>query len=270
MISLAALAAFNAGHAIMEIYKEKDFGVEYKSDLSPLTRADKESHKIIAANLENTGLALISEEGRKERYEERVTWDHAWIVDPLDGTREFIKRNGEFTVNIGLLESQTPVAGIVYAPAVRRFYFAVTGQGAFMLNNQFLSCAAKKKNMDWKEMVRNSKPLPVHPKPGVYTIVASRSHINEKTRAFIEDKEKETGRISLSSRGSALKLCLVAEGAANIYPRFGPTMEWDTAAGHAIASESGCDVYQPGTREKLKYNKKEFLNPPFIVERESW
>jgi len=244
--------ARKAGEAIMEIYN-KDFEVEFKGDNSPLTDADKAAHNIIECGLKeldkknSTAISLMSEEGKNIPYELRKDWEYFWMVDPVDGTKEFIKKNGEFTVNIALIHDGEPVLGVVYAPAIEEMYWSKKGEGAFK-DGQVL-------------------PLLSASQRESYKIVASRSHMSDETREFIEgietDKKKE-----LVSIGSSLKICLVAEGVADIYPRLGPTMEWDTAAAHAIVLEASMSmmVYEHGEiTSPLSYNKQNLLNPFFIT-----
>ncbi len=239
--------AESAGSAIMEIY-EKDFAVEYKDDKSPLTEADKVSNKIICNALEKLypEIPILSEENREVPFEERKSWKHYWCIDPIDGTKEFIKKNGEFTVNIALIEKHIPILGVVYAPAIDEMYWAKKGEGAF----------------------KNAQKLPLDRKDNRLVIVASKSHMSQETQDFVDGvesmKEKE-----LISKGSSLKLCMVAEGAADIYPRLAPTMEWDTAAAHAVCLEAGKKVYQffdgQEQKEEVVYNKENLLNPWFVV-----
>ena len=244
--------AKQAGDAIMEVY-QKDFEVEFKADQSPLTEADKAAHIIIEKGLlalnqqKGLNIPLLSEEGRDIPYDTRKNWDYFWLVDPVDGTKEFVKKNGEFTVNIALIHNDTPVLGVVYAPALNTMYWAKKGEGAFKDNQKL--------------------PLKTAEQRGTFKVVASRSHMSQETKDFIEaietSKEKE-----LVSIGSSLKLCLVAEGEADIYPRLGPTMEWDTGAAHAIVSEAGLQLqkYEDGVFSKHLYNKENLLNGWFVVQ----
>ena len=199
--------------------------------------------------------SIFSEEGKNIPYETRKNWRTFFLVDPLDGTKEFIKRNGEFTVNIALIEDGNPIAGVVYAPVLGTMYAAeIHASGKWQLETRNL----QPETSDQKLATRNQKP---------YRIVASRSHNNELTEAFIEEKRKEFGAVEIVPMGSSLKICLVAEGKADVYPRLGPTMEWDTAAAHAIALAAGCTVLEHESNTPLTYNKENLLNPFFIVER---
>ena len=239
--------AKEAGDAIMQIYKQ-DFEVEYKQDNSPLTLADKKANDIIEIGLNklSVNFPILSEEGEEVPYENRKHWEYFWLVDPLDGTKEFVKKNDEFTVNIALIYKDTPVLGVVYAPALDVCYWAKQGRGAFK---------------DGQKL-----PLKTKEQRSTYKIVASRSHMSDDTQAFIDaidtNKEKE-----LVSIGSSLKICLVAEGEADIYSRLGSTMEWDTGAAHAVASEAGKILrkYENHKYAQHKYNKKTLLNSFFLV-----
>ncbi len=237
--------AIKAGNAIMQIY-EKDFHIEYKEDNSPLTQADKLSNKIICTELKNLypTTPIMSEENKQVSYDERKDWEYYFCIDPIDGTKEFIKRNGEFTVNIALIHKNTPVLGVVYAPALGDIYWAKKELGAFK-NNEKLPIKVNKK-----------------PEEKLY-VVASKSHLSEETQEFIDNLD--TKEIVQVSKGSSLKLCMVAEGLADIYPRLAPTMEWDTAAADAIARCAGSMTYHFELNEAILYNKEELLNPWFIV-----
>ncbi|MBG9374979.1 3'(2'),5'-bisphosphate nucleotidase CysQ [Panacibacter sp. DH6] len=263
LINVSVLAAINAGNEILEVYKQ-DFSVETKSDNSPLTIADKKSHEVIKAALANTGYPLLSEEGKQLSYDERKGWETFWLVDPLDGTKEFIKKNGEFTVNIALVKNGSPILGVVYVPVTGILYYGAEGVGAFMVT---VKEAVTESNLE--AVLSTGEALPGDAKPAVYTVVASRSHNTPETEAFIEEKRKEFGEVDMVSSGSSIKLCLVAEGKANVYPRLAPTMEWDTAAGHGVAKYAGCSVYNYETKNEVVYNKENLLNPWFVVERKN-
>jgi 3'(2'), 5'-bisphosphate nucleotidase len=239
--------AKEAGTAIMQVYKQ-DFKVEYKQDSSPLTLADKKANDIIEDGLNqlSVNFPILSEEGKETPYKDRKHWEYFWLVDPLDGTKEFVKKNGEFTVNIALIYKDTPVLGVVYAPALNVCYWAKHDEGAFK---------------DGQKL-----PLKVKEQRDTYKIVASRSHMSDETQAFVDaiDTNKEKELISI---GSSLKICLVAEGEADIYPRLAPTMEWDTAAAHAIIIESNRNLksYKNYTYTTHLYNKPNLLNNWFVV-----
>ncbi len=294
-------AALRAGGAILEIYK-RDFEVEFKADESPLTEADKAAHYIIVDALEDTGIPILSEESKAVPFEERKAWTKYWLVDPLDGTKEFIKKNGEFTVNIALIENGRPVMGVVYAPVLKTIYYGFqsedggqrTENGAWKATN----CVDKSVG----DILSSSVSLPlssaIRPPTSGLRVVASRSHCNDETKAFIADLEATHGAVELVSSGSSLKLCLVAEGSADVYPRIAPTMEWDTAAAQAVVEASGGRVVQydsavpaesywsgkldvesktneeshstshvPHSTKALAYNKADLLNPYFVVSR---
>lgn len=259
----SVIAAKKAGAAIMEVYGS-DFSVEQKEDRSPLTLADKRSHDVIADRLNSLQackLPLLSEEGKDIPYGERKAWEYYWLVDPLDGTKEFIRRNGEFTVNIALIYRDRPVMGVVLVPVKDVLYFACDGAGAFRLSG----ASALKNSVSFEELKGAAVRLPF--KTTTFTAIASRSHLSAETSSFLEELKKEHGGMEIISAGSSLKFCLVAEGSADVYPRFAPTMEWDTAAGQAIVEQAGGSVLQHGTGGPLRYNKENLLNPWFIVRR---
>lgn len=263
LIVKAVKSAINAGKATLEVYNS-EFAIKYKNDKSPLTQADIKSNEIITQNLQSTNIPILSEEGREIPYEERKNWEYLWLIDPLDGTKEFIKRNGEFTVNIALIHNQRPVQGIIYVPVSKTLYFASKGIGAFKIENaEYL---ISKKDFTLEEIIDNALKLP-YIKNKKYKVVASRSHMSPETVEFIEKLRRKHNDIEIVSSGSSLKLCMVAEGKANIYPRFAPTMEWDTGAGHAIVEQSGGKVTQTNQQNELVYNKENLLNPWFIVSR---
>lgn len=262
-LSLAINAALSAGKEILNVYNSDDFEIKFKSDDSPLTIADQRAHNIITEQLLNTNIPILSEEGKNIPYSERSKWKIYWLVDPLDGTKEFIKRNGEFTVNIALIEDNIPVLGVIYVPVTKDLYFSEKNLGAFKAIN--IDHDIHIENVS--ELTQISIKLPIISDNEIYTIVGSRSHMNKETEEFIANIKEEHGEIEFISKGSSLKICMVAEGIANIYPRFAPTMEWDTAAGHAIALGAGCRVTQADEKIPLIYNKEDLLNPWFIVKR---
>ena len=257
ILEIAIQATMAASDKIMEIYS-RDFSVEEKEDKSPLTEADTAAHLIIKAHLDETAYPILSEEGKIIDYKERATWETYWCVDPIDGTKEFIKRNGEFTVNIALIQQQVPVLGVIYAPVLNTLYFAEENVGAYKLQSEDFN--------DLDFLIENATALPSE-SPEIYTVVGSRSHMSEETNQFVETLKQEHGEVEIVSKGSSLKLCMVAEGSANIYPRYAPTMEWDTAAGQAIAKLSGAEVIDFDTKEQLIYNKENLRNPWFTVQR---
>lgn len=256
-LDIAIRAAIEAGNTIMEVYETEDFQVENKDDDSPLTKADLKANAIINSYLKNTDIPIISEENKQLDYGERKNWKDCWIVDPLDGTKEFIKRNGEFTVNIAYIKDNLSKLGVIYVPAKNTIYYA-------------------DENSAWKQVLKNSDPLSfehsesfriaLKKEEGKIRVVGSRSHMNDDTKTFISNLEQNsTDEIEVVSKGSSLKFCLVAEGKADIYPRFAPTMEWDTAAGQAICSAVGLKVIDKETGVEMKYNRENLLNNHFSV-----
>ncbi|WP_010663494.1 3'(2'),5'-bisphosphate nucleotidase CysQ [Marinilabilia salmonicolor] len=259
-LTKTAIEAALAGAAeIMDVYDNHDFQVQTKEDNSPLTIADVRAHNIIKKHLEETGIPILSEEGAQIPYEERKGWSRFWLVDPLDGTKEFIKRNGEFTVNVALIENGTPVLGVVYAPVLQQIYFGDLENGAFLA--QHISPAETPETISPR-----TEKLPIAQQRETLNVVASKSHLNEETKNYIAQLEQSSDRpVKTVSIGSSLKLCLVALGEADVYPRFGPTMEWDTGAGHAVVKAAGKKVMQVDADEELIYNKENLLNPFFVV-----
>jgi 3'(2'), 5'-bisphosphate nucleotidase len=266
-LTLAIQAAVEAGRRIMYVY-ERDPEIELKTDNSPLTLADRESHNEIVSRLETSGLPVLSEEGRNISYEERKEWQQFWMVDPLDGTKEFIKRNGEFTVNIALIHNGKPELGVIYVPATDILYFGSRETGSYLKKQALEAVESLSGESSFiNRLVTISHKLPVEYKGRRFTAVASRSHLSPETATFISELQKQHGNVSLISKGSSLKICLVAEGSADVYPRLAPTMEWDTAAGQAIAVNAGCSVLRYDNRSEVTYNKSDLLNPFFIVSR---
>lgn len=238
-----------AGKKIMEVYEDVDnFNVETKDDNSPLTRADKEANEVICDNLERLShkFPIISEENKEIPYAERKDFDYCWMVDPLDGTKEFIKRNGEFTVNIALIHKNKSVAGVVYTPVLDEMYYGIKDQGAFKI-------------VDGKETSLHATIY--HTEEKALSIVCSRSHLNDETQAFIDDYNEPLK----VSKGSSLKFLILANGEAQVYPRLAPTMEWDTAAAHIIVEESGGTIVKADDGAAMSYNKENLLNPHFVA-----
>lgn len=250
LLEATSRIARDAGDAILEVYQEADHGVVIKGDDSPLTRADLASHRIIAAALDELtpDIPLLSEEGAGRAYEERRDWRRFWLVDPLDGTKEFIRRNGEFTVNIALIENGAPVLGIVHVPVLARTFSGAVGLGAWRRD-------ATTDTGGEPDTIRATGTGGDH-----LLVAASRSHPGPHLAAFLERLPEH----QLISMGSSLKLCMVAEGRADLYPRLGPTMEWDTAAAHAVVTAAGGRVLDFDGRP-LRYNKEDLHNPYFIV-----
>ncbi|HMQ77233.1 MAG TPA: 3'(2'),5'-bisphosphate nucleotidase CysQ [Flavobacteriales bacterium] len=269
LLGPAIAAAFDAGRAILEVYAGT-IAVELKDDRSPLTEADRRAHQAIVTALASTGLPVLSEEGQELPVEERQRWERYWLVDPLDGTKEFVKRNGEFTVNIALMErdgepsgalgAARPIAGVLYVPVKDLLYFAWGGGGAHRIER-----AATRGASSAYELAAQAERLPLSMPQRPFTIVASRSHASPETEAYIARMRQQHGEVALTSMGSALKIALVAEGSADAYPRYAPTMEWDSAAGHAIANEAGRTLIDVTTNAPLRYNKHSLVNNWFIV-----
>ena len=259
-LAIAVKAAVDGGAAIMEIYSQEDLGVEYKDDKSPLTLADKKCNDVINTYLIKTSHPIISEENRQLEFEERKDWDTCWIVDPLDGTKEFVKRNGEFTVNIALVKQGKPLLGVIYVPDTKELYVADVTQkkaGKFILDQHEVVVA----DLDMDANLIGPKAANTE----LVRVVGSRSHMSEATENFVGSLKGIYEKVDIVSKGSSLKFCLVAEGKADVYPRFAPTMEWDTAAGQAICEAVGLQVISKETNNPLLYNKENLLNPWFIV-----
>tara|TARA_R110002012_G_scaffold41736_2_gene114085 strand:- start:963 stop:1748 length:786 start_codon:yes stop_codon:yes gene_type:complete len=256
LLSIAIKGALAAGTEILMVY-DTNFDVEQKKDDSPLTQADKNANEVINEYLKSTVIPIISEENRQLDYAERKDWSRCWIVDPLDGTKEFIKRNGEFTINIALVENGNPVLGVIYVPVSKELYF--TSADGKTSKKIIISS----ENDPVEEILKNAKEIKPS-KASVVKIVGSRSHLNEETKNFIAEIAKQN-EVEIVSKGSSLKFCLVAEGLAQLYPRFAPTMEWDTAAGHAICNAVGVSVIDQTTEKNMQYNKPNLLNNYFLV-----
>lgn len=258
-LELAVMATIKAGETIMKIYQSNDFGTTLKADQSPVTVADRHSNQVIHDILFRTGLPVLSEEDCDIQYPVRARWELFWMVDPLDGTKEFISKSGDFTVNIALIYQCEPILGVIYVPATGELYFSLKGKGAFKSE-----IAAPKADTDFQTLIDSATRIKACPASNRITIVASRSHGSEETNYFIR-KHFNDKVGNYISRGSSLKLCLLAEGRAQIYPRFAGTMEWDTAAGHAILNEAGGAIVLASGDGTLIYNKKDLLNPYFVA-----
>ncbi|QHE61378.1 3'(2'),5'-bisphosphate nucleotidase CysQ [Rossellomorea vietnamensis] len=244
--------AIRAGKKILEVYEDA-YTIHEKEDRSPLTIADQLSHSHIQTELSNLfpTIPILSEEGASIPFKERKNWSSFWLVDPLDGTKEFIKKNGEFTVNIALIQGNRPVLGIIYAPVTDTLYYAEKNKGAYKL----MTASSLEKRKQIKINTASS---------GVKKIVISRSHLSDATQDYIEDLQRQVGKLDFTSIGSSLKFCLIADGSAHYYPRLAPTMEWDTAAGQIIVEEANGQVSEFETGAHLVYNKKVLTNPSFI------
>ncbi|MEO3680797.1 3'(2'),5'-bisphosphate nucleotidase CysQ [Shewanella vesiculosa] len=247
------LLAKQAGEAIMQVYAQTDLQIEVKQDDSPVTAADIASHNVIIAGLKQhfADIAVMSEEDADISWAERQTWQTYWLIDPLDGTKEFIKRNGEFTVNIALIHQGQAIAGVVYAPVLDKCYSGIVGQGAWLQHKGSTSI------LDIRQ-----RPLQTPP-----VVVGSRSHISPDVAAYLQT----IGEHQMLSVGSSLKFCMVAEGQADVYPRLGLTSEWDTAAAQAVLESAGGKVVEYPALTALQYNQKEnILNPYFIAASLAW
>lgn len=238
----------NAGKIILDIYRT-DFDVDYKQDESPLTIADQQANDYLVSQLKSffPTIEFITEETQNAPFKTRSLWDLTWIIDPLDGTKEFIKKNDEFTVNVALCQNNEIIFGAIYVPVTGEYFYAQKGQGAYKIHKKT------------KEKLTAQKPQ------DTLIAVASRSHKSQAVDTFIEEFHSKFNEIKFVAAGSSLKLCLVAEGKAHIYPRLGPTMEWDVAAGIIIAQEAGATVYRFDNQQQLTFNKQNLLNPFFIV-----
>ena len=245
-LNIAKEAAIKAGDKILQIYGN-EFSVSYKEDKSPLTIADQKANDIIESYLLKTNIPILSEEGKLTEYKDRKNWKLLWIVDPLDGTKEFVKRNGEFTVNIALVKNGKPILGVIFVPVKGWLYYG-SSNGSF------------------REINEKKVKLPLDKKSTNFKVVGSRSHQSPETKEYFEDIKKRKKNVEIVSMGSSLKICLVAEGSADVYPRFAPTMEWDTAAGHAIAKYAGKKLIDLQTKQEMMYNRLRLTNNWFIVE----
>lgn len=259
--NIAILAAVEAGYKIVEIYNNFDGEVISKDDDSPLTIADKESNEIIKKFLLQTEIPIISEEIKNADFLERKKWNLCWIVDPLDGTKEFIKRNGQFTVNIALVENGKPIFGVIYVPVTKELYVGLVNEN----KSSFYKVISEEFSLDdFNNKSTELKPTTTTTSK-VINVVCSNSHLNDETQKYIDNLKQKFEVVNSVNAGSSLKFCLVASGKAQVYPRLAPTMEWDTAAGHAICSAVGVKVISQQTNEELLYNKENLLNPSFIV-----
>ena len=255
--------ALEAGKAILEIYEASaEIEVTTKDDNSPLTKADQASNDVINTYLNRTEFPVISEENKQTDFAVRKKWNTCWIVDPLDGTKEFIKKNGEFTVNIALCKNGKPTFGVIYVPVTRELYYGDVESG-----QAFKTLADDRHELSGPLFEDSDRLSPSEAATDTLKVVGSRSHMNTETEAFIEQMQDRYETIEIVSKGSSLKFCMVAEGKAHVYPRFAPTMEWDTAAGSAIAEAAGLKVVVRGTEQPLRYNKENLLNPYFLVGR---
>jgi 3'(2'), 5'-bisphosphate nucleotidase len=264
LLLIAINSSIRAGALIMDVYNSDDFQVNLKSDATPLTLADRLANTEIVNSLMKTRIPVLSEEGRNLVFEERKGWEYFWLVDPLDGTKEFIKRNGEFTVNIALVFKGYPIMGVVYVPVLKQLFYALQDFGSFRIDNideVILNMVA------FDDTHSKSQKLPEKTNRSNFRVVSSRSHPSAETQEYINEISRKYGDVEITPRGSSLKICMVAEDHADVYPRFGKTTEWDTAAGQAIAEMAGCEVVSLEDWKRLHYNKEDLENPFFIVRR---
>lgn len=248
-LKIALQAAIEASKKIMSVRKG-DYSIELKADESPVTDADEAAHSIIKNFLSDTPFPILSEEGKKAPYETRKDWERLWIVDPLDGTRAFINGRNEFTVNIALVENGIPILGIIALPVEEQVYWASRGDGAFRAPFSDLQHPTR---------------LPEYTGSAPYRVTVSRSHLNEKTQAYVDELRTEHPDLKLVKAASALKFCILADGLADCYPRFSPCMEWDTAAGQVLLTETGKELIDLATGKPMVYNRKNLKNGPFIA-----
>lgn len=277
LLQEAVIAAFKASEEILNIYN-RNFKIEYKSDESPLTEADKASHQIISQLLKNTGFPIISEESRTVDYQDRKQWSKYWLIDPIDGTKEFIRKNGEFTVNIAFIENGVPIIGVVLIPVTGTFYLA-SNNGSYKAQKDYHYKSIDQLVALIAKDISKLQKLKVSGKiENSLSVVMSKSHCNQETLSFAQSLENKYGGIDTISKGSSIKLCLVAEGTADIYIRIGLTSEWDTAAAHAVVKYAGGKVFiydadisavdyyiENFSLKEVVYNKKDLLNPYFVV-----
>lgn len=252
LLEIAKFAALDAGKAIMEVYQSGEFEAGVKQSEFPSTRADKSAHTIITNHLSKTNLPVLSEEGANIDFLERKNWEYFWLVDPLDGTKEFINKNGEFTINIALVRKNTPIGGVIYVPCFDTLYYGSKETGVYKNEKgKLIKFSPLAERNHFNNLLRREHIM----------VTASRSHMSFETKAFINQFQNST----LISLGSSLKFMLLLENRADIYPRLGSTMEWDTAAAHAILNASNRGVYQANMKSELSYNKPELTNPFFIA-----
>ncbi len=258
LLEKAVIAAIYAGDEITKIYNSS-YDIYFKEDKSPITKADKLSHDIISSILAETNIPIISEENNIFNYSERCRWEYFWLVDPLDGTKEFISRNGEFTINIALIKNNEPSLGVIYSPIMGWLYFGSSDTGTnkvFVQNNKLVT-----------ETLTTIPYFNNLLKPNSVRVVVSRSHLDKQTEDFVFALKEKYSNVEIIRIGSALKLCKISEGEADIYPRFGKTMEWDIAAGHALLLYANSNLYDINTLKPIKYNKRDLLNSSFIAIR---
>lgn len=263
IISLCARAitsGIEASAAIMEVYNTP-FEHELKDDGSPLTAADNNSNQIISDALDNTGIPIISEESSKVDYETRKNWNYFWLVDPLDGTKDFINRNDEFAINIALVKKSKPILGIIISPVMKKVWWGLIGFGNFVLHWQ-----NNPVELNSQKLMELSKPIEINYHTVEPSALVSRFHLDAKTESFIETIKERLPGFAVKTKGSSLKYCDLIEGKASIHLRYSEgTSEWDTAAGQAMLVAAGGNILNIETLEPLKYNKKNMKNPGFVA-----
>ena len=262
-----------AGEAVLKVYST-DFTVVSKKDSSPITQADRLSDNIIGSALSSLiipqhskALPVLTEESKIISYSERKSWQEFWLVDPLDGTKEFVSKNGEFTINIALIRNNKPILGIIYAPVPDNIYYGAVEEGAYKINNVLCNNTPVELKYGKKRSFKiKNKQIIINQNKQIkeLKVLTSRSHVSEKCNAFIKDLNNYDIPVKTISAGSSLKFCILAEDKADIYPRFGTTMEWDTAAGHAVLNSVGKKVYRHNSDKELEYNKEDLRNPWFV------
>lgn len=261
LFETALTAILKASAEIMKIYGENQLNITLKKDASPVTQADLKSSDIICTHLEKTGIPIICEETASTAYHIRKKWEYFWLVDPLDGTKEFISRNGEFTVNIALISNRKPILGLISVPAQGLLYWGIQEMGAYKIDFSSIE------ETNYKSVKDRATVLPCFDKGPNTRVVVSRSHLDENTLKYLKNLAEKGMCVEQISVGSALKFCYIAEGKADIYLRYSPTMEWDTAAGQAITEASGAQMTKFPYRKVFLYNKKKLVNQGFIVSR---
>jgi len=259
LAEIALNAAVAGGREVMTVYRQDDFKIQIKADVSPVTIADINSQQAIIDHLVMSNLPVLSEEGDEIPYPIRKNWQQLWVVDPLDGTKEFIARNGEFAINIALVDGHQPILGIILHPVEATVYIGEPEVGLVVLKlpDDWVDSVCHYEISELDVLSNNIEPID-------FTAVVSKSHFNTSTNWFMDKAREQFGSIDTVHIGSALKQCLVASGAAHFYPRIGPTKEWDTAAGHALVKSVGGNILVYPDYEELTYNREDLTNPSFI------
>jgi 3'(2'), 5'-bisphosphate nucleotidase len=264
LLKMAVRASLEAGEEILKVYNT-NFEVIMKEDSTPVTQADKAASDSIIKNLSDSKINVLSEEGIQYSYSTRKDWKYIWIVDPLDGTKEFVKRNGEFTVNIALIENQSPVIGVIYSPVSRELYFASKNLGSFKVSSHDVLSELNSMRVNVEKIFSSARRLPLQSHPPHYTLLASRSHLSREVNERISEAKQVHHEVDIINTGSSIKFCWIAEGLAHEYPRYGTTMEWDTAAGQCIIEQTGGKVVDLSTNESMVYNREDLKNNSFIA-----